>query len=481
MYEDYEQFVQLITDYNPQLDFRKLETGYDALSVLAERKGRIDAVQEYGEFVVFMKNTLNTLHDIHTNMIESDKMLREYRDYFTDRMQTSFDSIDFKNSIREYVNHWMKKPSIIRSFGNYIEYLDGGYYTQGSLTFSNENGENITVEQCELIFVNESSPDSFMLKNPEWLLEPLRWDFVNNKYYTLSFPVVSGRLVFRNNKNENICIDLTKYPILSMTDGIEHCQSLSPYVFYFKGKKMLYISMPSMTQSKCLFEDLVMKYKGREIESIIIDVRNNTGGSDQCWTKLIQTLFPDTIKMPCKIAFKEKFTPNMADPICTIDYDSAIDLYTRDLQWNYFKPNAENLSFDGSLYILQNQKTYSAAHSLSSICKLAENWTSVGVPTGYIGGRGCGPYFFQLKNSGFTFSMECDVDITYCTNNLLFNSDTPEIIVTSKTAKHFRRFGNIIANTPSHRKYLLKYDPYFRSVMTMIKAGFKSQMQHQRL
>lgn len=475
MYEDYDQFVQLITNYNPQLDFRKLETGYDALSFLVERKGRIDAVQEYGEFVAFMKYTLNTLHDIHTNMIESDKLLRECRDYFTKRMLTPFDSINFKNSIQEYVNYWMKKPSIIRSFGNYIEYLDGRYYTQGTLTFSNENGENIAVEQCELIFVNELSPDSFMLKSPECLLEPLRWDYVNNKYYTLSFPVVSGQLVFRNIKNEIICIDLSKYPILSLTNGIEQCQLINPSVFYFKGKKILYISMPSMSQSKCLFNDLVRKYKGKEIESIVIDVRNNAGGSDQCWTRLIQSLYPDTIKMPCRIAFKKKFSPNMADTGCLIDYDSTMDLYARDLQWNYFKPNDENLGFDGTLYIIQNQKTYSAAHSLSSICKLAENWTSVGVPTGYIGGRGCGPYYFQLKNSGFLFSMECDLDMTYGANDLLFNSDAPEIIVTSKTTNHFRRFDNNIANKPLYRKYRLRYDPYFRAVMKMIKETTMSK------
>lgn len=475
MYEDYDQFVQLITDYNPQLDFRKLETGYDALSFLVERRGSIDAILEYGEFVEFLKYTLNSLHDIHTNMIESDKLLKEYRDYFMERMLTSFDSIDFKNSIQEHINYWMKKPSITRSFGNYIEYIDGRYYTQGSLTFSNENGETITIEQCELIFVNELSPDSFMLKNPEWLLEPLRWDYVNNKYYTLSFPVVLGRLTFRNIKKGIFCIDMSMYPILSMTNGIEHCQSISPSVVYFKGRKILYISIPSMTQSKCIFDDLVMKYKEREIESIIIDVRDNTGGGDQCWTRLIQSLFPDTIKMPCKIAFKKKFTPYMIDSICIINYDSAIDLYTRYLQWNYFKPNEENLNFDGSLYIIQNQKTYSAAHSLSSICKLAENWTSVGVPTGYIGGRGCGPYYFQLKNSGFTFSMECDLDITYGTNKLLFNSDAPEVIVNPKKTKHFRRFDNNIANKSSYRKYLLKHDPYFRTVMKIIKETTKSQ------
>lgn len=45
------------------------------------------------------------------------------------------------------------------------------------------------------------------------------------------------------------------------------------------------------------------------------------------------------------------------------------------------------------------------AFSLSSICRLSDQFTSVGLSTGYIAGRGSGPFTFQLRNSGFTFTM----------------------------------------------------------------------------
>ena len=69
MYEDYNQFVQIVRDYNPQINVREIVTGYNVLSRLESLRPRIDSVCSNHDYFKLLENAVSTLVDIHAYAI----------------------------------------------------------------------------------------------------------------------------------------------------------------------------------------------------------------------------------------------------------------------------------------------------------------------------------------------------------------------------------------------------------------------------
>lgn len=468
MYEDFDQFVEIINNYNPQIEIRKHVCNYDIIAELRKRRPAIDTIKSYGEFVNFMSNNVKIVCDIHTKMfifLSHDPKI--WSEILSDNV-LQIDTTRHFQSLDQY-KAYEKRP--LFSFGIYLLYQNGHYNVMGNVNFSNAQNQTISVTNCELVKVGGLTVDEYLEKHPENQKNTLRWDYELKKFYSTSLSIPYTELTFRNLRTStDTTFNLENFARVAMNMPIlpKKIEDDSPRIYYFQTHKMLYIRIPLMSDSAR--EILLKKIKKirRHFENVVLDVRGNRGGGDDVWMDIISVLIKDTIQFPCNIGTRSSFFLTWNTDCVSDVRKGPYDLMIKETDWNTFIPNEQNCGFIGQFFVLQDWNTLSAAHSLSSICRLSPHFTSIGVPTGYISGRGGTPVLFQLKNSGFVFTMECNIDASDCLNSLDFFQDIPEhqLHFTEEEAVDYF-FKNCL--TLKDKKHLLTRDPYMKAVFELVK------------
>lgn len=163
--------------------------------------------------------------------------------------------------------------------------------------------------------------------------------------------------------------------------------------------------------------------KIREYPNLIIDITDNSGGSDKYWQELIVS--PNlsekkTSKRYYLIRQRDITTPflearfdeNSIFPISTLpEFDglnkenlSLFSHYVIDEETIY--PSKKSNGFNGKVWVLTSPKVYSSSENFVMFCKNTGFATLVGTPTGGDGGV-ADPILFPLPNSGLIirFSM----------------------------------------------------------------------------
>jgi hypothetical protein len=179
---------------------------------------------------------------------------------------------------------------------------------------------------------------------------------------------------------------------------------------------LLYVQLPVMNDETFYIREIQQKYTPR-VRKIVIDVRDNRGGMDRCWQNILRHIVSDTLILERKLlVLNNKHVANLlkqhhidtstAPPPFLNEHDYQIlDLSTR------LVPAEESIRFDGHIYIIQNEETFSAASSLASIARQEKKIISVGT-TGQESGQGLTPLIFKLKHSGLVFRLPFTLDFT---------------------------------------------------------------------
>ena len=131
----------------------------------------------------------------------------------------------------------------------------------------------------------------------------------------------------------------------------------------------------------------------------------------------------------------------------------------------YLHPDLNSLNYNGKIYILNDDATYSAAHSLVTYAEYLDQLVSIGYPTGQMVGFGLMPSLFQLKYSKFTFRLACTMDITNCSKPIDVYHDFPEIEVHPSLEEELL-YPWSEYDTKSE-EYLYKYDSMFKKVLEL--------------
>lgn len=467
MYEDFDQLVTIVEQYNPQVKIKKLVCNYDIVSYINDRRCLVDTIESLGSFACFLETTIKMVHDIHTKKLR----LKKNNELMTCLAKENIDTSLLKLCDEYYAHYNSKNVRPLFSFGNYLLYHKGRYYVMGSVVFSDLEQNKCQITNSELIKIGNLTVKQFIDSFPEIQHATLRWDYELKNFYTTSLQVPYTNLTFRDlNTGSNTIIDMKQYPIygLKMQEAPKVYNDYTPKIYYFHKCHILYIYFPKMDEEtkKTLLKKL-NHFNNRRVDYVVFDVRDNKGGSDLVWSDVLQALIKDTIQLPCCIGVRKLFYPKWTDNITRKIAEESFDLYVESTDWNTFIPSKENLGFTGHFYVLQDHNTLSAAHSLSSICRLSDQFTSVGLSTGYIAGRGSGPFTFQLRNSGFTFTMECDIDVTQCQNIQDYFQDIPEYemkLSLDEAEDYYYTNYDVLKN----KKYLCKKDPFIRTVYKLI-------------
>lgn len=196
-------------------------------------------------------------------------------------------------------------------------------------------------------------------------------------------------------------------------------------------EKVGYIFLPQMApRGKSIEEDMnvISKYiKTLENhEAIVIDIRGNSGGSDEYWTEVISRIIPNSYNTSGYILYR--------DSDIITNYIKSRNINTEDIEdlpkeivsngpdeimseFKYFIKNdrlinrKDSINFKGNIYLLVDNVVYSAAESFSIFCKENDVATVIGETTGGDGG-GYDPILFNLKNSGLIVRMAGDMYLT---------------------------------------------------------------------
>ena len=474
MYEDFDQLIEIISDCNPQIPIRAKVTGFDNLKFAKSLRHNIDTITDGNSYFNLLHYVLRSMYDIHA--------------YIADSYHIGVD--DLINIDTNYIVRPLFSAFSIRSFLGNPTYIDGSYY------FFNENWiidykakDTIRLKDAKILTYNGKEFSKFV-KETQYTFNQLnaRWDYKKKEYYSVYALVPFSGILTLENQGKIATIDLNKsYQILInyKSTHVEkpniavnnYFETFKNKVFYFDKDKILYIRLGSMMDDKKEFYDQIKKVgQNNEIKKIIIDVRNNKGGSDYVWHQTLSAIIKDSILYQPTLAFVnssniKKIYNNSDNGVTTKSFKLKTFDWCPDFQFlvsefppSYIVPDSNSLEYDGKIYILQNKYVYSSAHALTSFARYCDQLISIGEPTGLLSGLGLMPTLFQLQNSKFTFRLETAIDVTDVKNIEDVYQDIPEIWIEIPIEKQIEWEKDSYYNQQSE-EYLFKYDYLFQQVL----------------
>ncbi|MBS5938046.1 peptidase S41 [Clostridium sartagoforme] len=222
-------------------------------------------------------------------------------------------------------------------------------------------------------------------------------------------------------------------------------------------EKVGYIFLPEMTpRGESIEENISITSEYIKTlenhESIVIDIRGNSGGNDAYWEEVISRIIPKSYNTSGYILFRDSAIIN--------NYVKSRDINTKDIKdlpkeivnngpveitskfksftkSDWIVESKDSINFKGDIYLLVDKVVFSAAESFSIFCKENGIATLIGETTAGDGG-GYDPVLFKLKNSGLIVRMASDM---YLTNSGICNEEfktTPDYIIENpKRTKNF--------------------------------------------
>ncbi len=490
MYEDYDQFMHIIETYNVQIELRK-KTGYDMMAALKARRAKIEECDNYWDFLELLDDGLRYTMDGHARMVTYEHCLGNS---FYDTMNIR----EIEKGLKQYCSDRHGKDSRFEfAFGT--KYLDGQYYTTSYYSFlrKKDKTKNIPDSICfkDVRFVAvDRMPIDLYVKNRIGKDSPVyvKYDVKRDKYYVNVLFLPSYKLikvedsvgnVYEFYPNDYEFIGSTFYNDIYRKDpNLYYSKEIKrgkQEVVYVSMQKTLYIKVKEMLYSPDydIIDSIKTKARGKDIENVIIDVRNNQGGSDLVWHDILQAIIKDTLTIETNCVFnyndEARSFFNSEFPLWAVDEYQKTVLPFLDGKMVSQKvkridsivPDSNSIAFDGKIYIFYNDRSHSAASSLVAFAKQHENIVSVGEPTGLVDGFGVGPWSFQLKNSHFTFQFETMLDITGATKWQDLFQCTPEIEV-RPTLKEWHDYSEN-ESIMEWKDFLPKYDYLYKKVMKL--------------
>jgi len=463
MQEDFSYFYNHLQLVNPRLEIIKKVTGTDILGDLQKLYTCIDTISCESGFNDIMYRAITLCKDQHISFVEK----YPYSDKDTSEINIA------KKSTLELFNIFEKYNPNINPFQVY--YINGDYFVPD---IWDKEGILQIPAGSKLISINDIGVDEYVNK---WIIPVfpnVRWDNVNKKFYVSTF--ISPQRLEQNNKfivsysfqgkiKEK---ELTSYRIkFPGNKGV-----YNPRVEYFIEDKILYIRIPYM--DKGFIEDYnkeILKYKGATIDKVMIDIRDNNGGSDQVWMDILSVIIDKPIAAVQRLAFKDNPLVKEYLKKSNISYSNK-ELEKKSIyigqdtlfcirEIREVNPMQKSLEYKGNIYVLANNRCFSSSLAFTSFCQSVDRLITVGSNYGYFGGQGITPFHFILPHSKFIFRLECSLDATgvQAYNPEEYYHDKVEIPVNinwDKTLLERDYEGDFYSED-----YLYNIDPVFREVL----------------
>ena len=132
-----------------------------------------------------------------------------------------------------------------------------------------------------------------------------------------------------------------------------------------------------------------------DYDKLIIDIRGNTGGSDEYWKRIVELLIDEVYSAEYYSFFKQKAKtardPFFVDDLTTVELldDEILDDFPSEVRidFNYYKLNKieihpnMNIDFKGKVYLLVDEEVFGSAEKFAAFAKDTGLATLVGETT----------------------------------------------------------------------------------------------------
>jgi hypothetical protein len=475
LYEDYDYFVQMVADINPQLPIRKKLSGIDILQRLRAMRNSIENCTE-PEFYLLLKYAIDACNDGHSDMLGVNALRHDSKEYvkangvepLTDEMieeaaiaaekaQQVYDSVYNK------VKLWLP-----------IKYFDGAYYAINTFRLRGTTYPT----GLRLTAINGKEAKGYI--HSELIYARRSWDYKNSRYYSNSFELDpqllkkdSIKLSFADKQNNTHRLSLSYTDTLSYPQGklVRRRTDDMPSIYYLKEQQIVYCRVPSMDYSLLNFygDSLKKIAAGNKVQHLVVDIRDNFGGHDDVGLNIIRAAIKDTIKTDVAIyamaseRIKRKFLGNKEAIFDTVPFLNNAIFLVVEKEPCHIAPDSNSIKLEGKIFILQNEYVFSAAGTLAAVAGYSNKVINIGSRTGNFLGKGTNPLVFQLPHSKLMFRMEPWVDFSGAKNAADVMHDQVELernLSFEEWIFRKRYKGDVYAPD-----YLISHDPVFKKAL----------------
>ena len=466
MYNDFDTLAKTIIDISPQYVVRKKITGLDLENELKFQRNKLKRISTTREFLLLVQSTLSLCQDGHTSLLKQN-----YFPSDTDYLEEGLSKEALKwHSVYDSTI----QVANAKQFNLPLKYLQGEYYTISTFTFNHK----VFTAGLKLIECNGMPIHDYVGKLYPYK-RMMRWDFQHHRYFSedfyknfsltasdslqLSFVDSKGK-VFKGNfsLNQPLTFEL---PINSSSEKIKKVE-------YWPDEEVLYIRIPEMVDES-FYPTLIQKEAyGKPLKKVVLDIRNNPGGSDGVWVNILSSIIKTPISYTNFILCNNSSLMRSKFPEKAKNWKAYQDPNFKGHTYAIFsndetkiEPDSNSLNYIGPIYILQNENIYSSAGSLAATGVLASQLTTVGTPTGRLLGKGINPMLFELPNSKIMYRIEPVIDFLNVKRPEDVFHDKVEIPVNLTIQQYLERLeyqGDVYS-----KDFLLKKDPVFRTIMEL--------------
>lgn len=461
MYQDFDLFVDIIKELNPQYPLYKNVAQYDMVDQILSLRGEIENCDSTLQFIDVMEDCFRYCIDAHC-------FAGVYVWYYKHSVYAKMDSILGLNEedygilfhYRDQVFH--NHPSYLITFP-----IDNEYYLKYQTKFIAKDTVFEFPVGSKILNINGLPPKQVInsFKNPT-----SRYDLQKDIFY--------NDIVLFESDTTTITIEYdNKQSTFSFHKTIELEKEINyrPTGKYIEKDSVLYLSLPMMHYDSTYLCKEILQYSNVYIKSVIIDIRANRGGHDSTWIAILSLLSSDPFYYQSSLALRDH-------PIAKERYPMAKESITFSLLGEEFKylileniidtifPSKENLVYNGKVYLLVDQDIFSSAGAFNSLSKSNSRIVTIGTPTGSYVGRGITPDVFILPNSRLIFTMELALDFANVTEGKDFFHDHVDIRI-FPTIDYLKYYYHPKKNKEIDAEEMYQNDIFFQKAMEMIRSG----------
>lgn len=458
--------------YTKQIVFDKL-TNRSLINSLEQIKNRKKEIPKEEQFLEHIRQFLNLTNDAHSQIVSGegiDYLIKYLPNNEKSGLLKYVDTTMLHLSKKRYEQYtsYLHKNSINFSFFTYLNYINGEYYNLVPIKRERniiEKGAKIVKIDDEDIhnWVNQHICD-FQFKS---------YDVKNRRYYIDFFYGASS--YYKNIDNISITFENPSGEIIKeifkLSERVEFIkenwlQINLAKVKFFKKDKTLYIRLDEMVSSEEYIEK-IHKYGARkDIDRIIIDIRENFGGNDIVWKEIIEELIDKPIRIDLDVVVKESlvvknyYGEEAFKQRKQFENLSLLEVDSKELE--NFRPSKTSIRFPKKIIILQDNKIFSSAASFAAIGGYSDNFITVGGAVDKPIGVGVTPMYFMLPNSKVLIRIDNTVDFT---NAVKVEGAFKEVQIEVEETVESKHIWVTKNGNRWKRSFLFKHDPYYQKAL----------------
>lgn len=466
MYSDFDSLCKMIKETSPQIEIRKKITGLDIVSALDSYRNEIEKIGSTKDFATLVRKALTLCQDGHTSLIRPNYYPND-SSYLA--MGVSMESVKLLSVYDSILNMSLQE----RKFNLKLRYIQGEYFN----VYPFRHKGKIFKPGCKLISCNGQDINEH-IQTLYGSKRMMRWSFEKKQWFSEDFytgyQVSAGdslHLTFVMENDETVTAGFDIKEPLDFLDTETSTPDTARKVEYFEQGRILYIRMPEMEDGQYYYDQIIQVAKDRLFSKVVLDIRDNPGGSDFAWMKVLSSLIAKPIIQKGLIlcnnsqVIKRKFLEHSQSwKSYQVPFLNAPNMLVFNSGKSTFGPDRNSIKFKGTIYVIQNENIYSSAGSLAAVGILAENIKVVGNPTGRLLGKGVSPLLFELPYSKIMYRIEPVIDFTNVVLPEDVFHDKVEIPVELSIEQYVQRLNK--ANSWYTKDYLLNSDPVFRVILS---------------